>query len=81
MCWGLSESVLSGFTKNCIVLNNRIYEPSLIVHDPLRGTTAIFCGQDLNFQVGVKVRILLLQDLVCQYIQFAQKKEENSKTI
>ena len=31
---GLSESV----KRNYIVLHNRIYEPSLIVHDPLRGT-------------------------------------------
>ena len=34
--------------RNCIVLSNRIYEPFLIEHDPLRETTAIFCGQDLN---------------------------------
>ena len=46
-CYKKSESVLRGFKRNYIVLNNRIYEPSLIVHDPLLGTTAIFCGQDL----------------------------------
>ena len=45
--WGLSESVLRSFKRNYI--NNRIYEPSLIVHDPLRGTNAIFLAKTLLY--------------------------------
>ena len=61
--WGLSESVLRDFKRNCIVRNNRIYKQSLLVHNPLRGTTAIFCGQDRISKL--KIFHILIEQKVC----------------
>ena len=66
--WGFSESVLRGFKRNCIILDNRIYEPSLI------GDNFNFCGQDLdinlyNFYSGAgSIQTLALQKNVSKLI-------------
>ena len=78
----VSDGMMRGLCvkRNCIVLNYPIYEPSLIVHDPLRGTTAIFGSfQKIFSKKSVWIPLQKIFERLCQIRQLfiTNKKGEH----